>query len=170
MHRRVVELSLAVMLSAAAAGVPMAAEENEQHHHNQRENHGQHDTHRHLEWLTPPSTYAGKISHRWGDEGAIGRGRPIYDAHCSVCHGADGRGTTAVGRTLPHPPADLSHHFHPHPGAGDAYLYWRVSEGGTVEPFNSAGSLMPAFSQVLSEDEIWDVLAYVCAVFHLGFE
>ena len=78
--------------------------------------------------------------------------------------------TTALAKTLPHPPADLNHHFHMHPGDGDAYLYWRVSEGGTAEPFRSAGSLMPAFKTLLSEEQIWDVLAYVCAVFHQGFE
>ena len=52
--------------------------------------------------------------------------------------GADGRGTTEFAKTLPHQPADLMHHFHLHPGDGDAYLFWRVSQGGTVEPFKSA--------------------------------
>ena len=43
-----------------------------------------------------------------------------------------------------------------------------MSEGGTVEPFLSLGSRMPAFKEVLSESERWDVLAYVHAFFHAG--
>ena len=29
---------------------------------------------------------------------------------------------------------------------------------------------MPGFKSLLSEDQIWDVLAYVCEAFHQGFE
>ena len=170
MHRRAVGLCLAVLLSCfASSGLPTETE-HEHHHQSQPEGHGHHDTHKHRRWLTPPAQYDGTISHRWGDPGAIERGRPLYDAHCTLCHGADGRGTTDFARTLQHQPADLTHHFHLQPGDGDAYLFWRVSEGGLVEPFKSAGSLMPAFNTLLSEDQIWDVLAYVCAEFHMGFQ
>jgi Cu/Ag efflux protein CusF len=44
-----------------------------------------------------------------------------------------------------------------------------VSEGGQVEPFQSMQSVMPAFKTVLTEDQRWDVLAYVHAQFHRGF-
>ena len=181
MYRWVVGLSLTVLLCCIASDRLMAAgehehhqhrqpEEHEHHHHSQPEEPSHHDTHKHQEWPTPPEYFVGKMSHRWGDAGAIERGRPLYANHCTVCHGADGRGTTEFAKTLPHQPADLTHHFHRHPGDGDAYLFWRVSQGGTVEPFKSAGSLMPAFDTVLSEEEIWDVLAYVCAEYHMGFE
>jgi Cu/Ag efflux protein CusF len=86
-----------------------------------------------------------------------------------VCHGTDGRGTGPGAVGLPHAPADLTHHFHRAPGDGDAYLFWRVSEGGQVEPFRSMQSTMPAFKTVLSEDQRWDVLAYVHVTFHGGF-
>lgn len=171
MHRWVVGLSLAALVSCIAAGTLLAAGEHEHHHHQgQAGESSHHGTHKHREWLTPPAHYAGKMSDRWGDAGAIERGKSLYDTHCTQCHGADGGGTTAFARTLPHQPADLRHHFHPRPGDGDAYLFWRISQGGTVEPFKSAGSLMPAFSTGLSADDIWDVLAYVCAEFHLGFQ
>ena len=170
MRRRIVGLGLAALLSVTVTATLFAAGEHEQHHGRQPEAHGHHDTHKHRHWPVPPPSYTGKISHRWGDKGAIERGKPLYAAHCAVCHGADGRGATALAKTLPHPPADLNHHFHVHPGQGDAYLFWRVSEGGAVEPFKSAGSLMPAFKTLLSEDERWDVLAYLCAEFHGGFE
>jgi Cu/Ag efflux protein CusF len=86
-----------------------------------------------------------------------------------VCHGTDGKGTGPAAKGLPHAPADLTHHFHRAPGDGDAYLFWRVSEGGQVEPFQSMQSTMPAFKTVLTEDQRWDVLAYVHAQFHRGF-
>ena len=166
MKQEIIGLSLAIMLLATVAGAPPASAQ----HEHQQQHHDHQDTHKHQQWHTPPAAYAGKISHRWGDEEAIARGKPLYETHCTACHGADGRGTTALAKTLPHPPADLNHHFHTHPGEGDAYLFWRVSEGGAVEPFKSAGSLMPAFNTLLSEDQIWDVLAYVCGLFHGGFE
>jgi mono/diheme cytochrome c family protein len=126
-------------------------------------------THQHPWWETPPAEYANARSTRWDDTAAIARGEHIFQTYCLMCHGADGKGTGPVAKGLPHPPADLSHHFHRAPGDGDAYLFWRVSEGGQVEPFKSSQSAMPAYKTVLSEDQRWDVLAYVHAQFHKGF-
>jgi mono/diheme cytochrome c family protein len=125
--------------------------------------------HQHPWWETPPAEYANARSTRWGDAAAIARGQQLYQTYCLMCHGADGKGTGPVAKGLPHPPADLTHHFHRAPGDGDAYLFWRVSEGGQVEPFKSSQSAMPAYKTVLSEDQRWDVLAYVHAEFHKGF-
>jgi Cu/Ag efflux protein CusF len=106
---------------------------------------------------------------RWDDPAATARGEKLFQTQCVVCHGTDGKGTGPGAKGLAHPPADLTHHFHRAPGDGDAYLFWRVSEGGQVEPFKSAQSAMPAFKTILSEEERWDVLAYVHAQFHRGF-
>jgi mono/diheme cytochrome c family protein len=127
-------------------------------------------THQHPWWDPPPAEYANARSTRWDDATAIARGQQLYQTYCLMCHGADGKGTGPVAKALPHPPADLTHHFHWEPGDGDAYLFWRVSEGGQVEPFKSSQSSMPAFKAVLSEDQRWDVLAYVHAEFHKGFQ
>lgn len=40
----------------------------------------------------------------------------------------------------------------------DAYLFYRISEGGNFAPFNSA---MPAFADKLSERERWHVINYI---------
>ena len=40
----------------------------------------------------------------------------------------------------------------------DAYLFWRISDGGLIEPFNS---LMPGWRGLLSEDQIWQVITYL---------
>lgn len=124
--------------------------------------------HQHDEWVDPPAAYADLISHKWADIDAIANGKIIYQQQCMSCHGTDGQGTGPISSSLRHPPADLTNNFHTEPGNGDGYLFWRVSEGGLVEPFRSQGSAMPAFKDVLSKEQRWDVLAYVHTFFHQG--
>ena len=119
-------------------------------------------------WLDPPVEYADKVSNVWADVKAIARGEKIWLKYCISCHGKDGQGTGLMAESLSHLPADMSNNFHVAPGTGDAYLFWRLSEGGAIEPFKSLGSRMPPFKDVLSESERWDVLAYVHAFFHQG--
>ena len=40
------------------------------------------------------------------------------------------------------------------------FWFWRVSEGGLVEPFKSKGSVMPAWKGELSTNDRWAVIAY----------
>jgi mono/diheme cytochrome c family protein len=171
---------LALMGSLLCMWTQVAADERPgQHKHNDTSRHeqrtGEHGQtteghiHQHPWWETPPAAYANARSTRWDDAAAIARGQQLFQTYCLTCHGADGKGTGPLAKGLPHPPADLTHHFHRAPGDGDAYLFWRVSEGGQVEPFQSSQSAMPAFKAVLSEDQRWDVLAYVHAEFHKGF-
>jgi mono/diheme cytochrome c family protein len=40
----------------------------------------------------------------------------------------------------------------------DGYLFWRISKGGAIEPFNSA---MPAWESSLTEDQRWQVVTYI---------
>jgi len=124
--------------------------------------------HSHDKWVDPPAEYADLISHKWTDIDAIANGNKLYAKQCMSCHGTDGQGAGPVSASLRHPPADLTNNFHTEPGNGDAYLFWRVSEGGIVEPFRSQGSAMPAFKNILSVEERWDVLAYIHTFFHQG--
>ncbi len=125
-------------------------------------------THKHGRWPAPPPEYADKIGSSWRNEDAAKRGAKIFARQCAMCHGADGRGTGPVATNLAHAPANLNHHFHKPTQSGDAYLFWRISEGGMVEPFKSQDSAMPAFKHVLSEEQRWDVLSYVHQLFHRG--
>lgn len=126
--------------------------------------------HAHDQWVDPPAQYASRRNPSWDDQAAVERGHEIFEAQCAVCHGVDGTGTGPAASGLDHKPADLTSHLHRGPGLGDAYLYWRVSEGGMVEPFKSQGSAMPAFKTALNEAQRWDVLTYVHRLFHRSFQ
>jgi mono/diheme cytochrome c family protein len=129
---------------------------------------GEMNRHNHDKWVDPPSEYTDLTSHKWADAEAIANGHKLYAKQCLICHGEDGQGKGPIAASLGHPPADLTNNFHTEPGNGDAYLFWRVTEGGLAEPFRSQGSAMPAFKDVLSVDERWEVLAYVHTFFHQG--
>lgn len=106
--------------------------------------------------MTPiPEEYAGTLSPVPADAESIARGEPLFQQNCVVCHGETGLGDGVAAAGLdPAPPmiAMTSQML------GDDYMLWRISEGGAMEPFNSA---MPTWKAVLSEDQRWDVINYV---------
>jgi mono/diheme cytochrome c family protein len=84
-------------------------------------------------------------------------GAKLYKTNCGSCHGAKGDGNSPVGKALNPKASDLTD------GSvmsklGDDYLYWRIAEGGSGDPFNSA---MAGFGGDLSEEEIWQLVAYI---------
>jgi mono/diheme cytochrome c family protein len=42
-----------------------------------------------------------------------------------------------------------------------AYLYYRIELGKTVEPYKSQGSVMPAWGLHFSDQQIWQIVAYL---------
>jgi mono/diheme cytochrome c family protein len=86
-------------------------------------------------------------------------GQQLYQRHCATCHSETGRGDGLAGHVLSLKPANLAD---PRGVAKKPldYWFWRVSEGGTVEPFHSKGSVMPAWKHHLSEIERWQVIAF----------
>ena len=104
---------------------------------------------------TIPEEYAGLVNPVSATEEVLADGEDIYATYCTVCHGETGMGEGAAGQTLnpvAAPVAQTSQML------GDDYLFWRVSEGGTMDPFNSA---MPTWSNTLSEEERWAVITYI---------
>lgn len=105
-----------------------------------------------------PEEYTAVANPIEADEASLARGAEVYETHCVSCHGdeAMGDGPAAVGLDpAPVPIARTSRMM------GDDYLFYRVSEGGSMEPFNSS---MPAWKDILDEDARWDVLNYVRAL------
>lgn len=86
-------------------------------------------------------------------------GQELYGYHCATCHGRAGRGDGRAGHVLSLKPANLADPMGVAQKPLD-YWFWRVSEGGTVEPFHSQGSVMPAWKYHLSEVERWQVIAF----------
>lgn len=77
-------------------------------------------------------------------------GREIYANTCIRCHGIDGKG--AMGIQLAPPPADLTSDSVQN--RLDASLFKRIHDG-------KSNTAMGAWKYSVSDDEIWDVLAYI---------
>ena len=90
---------------------------------------------------------------------AIAAGGPLYAAHCKMCHGQTGLGNGELAPDLTPSPALLAYLIQ-QPIAEDQYLLWSISEGG--KRFDTA---MPAFKTVLTEEQIWQIIAYLRAGF-----
>ncbi len=95
----------------------------------------------------------------WTDQALIARGKEIFTAKCAVCHGDAGDGKGPAGAALPLKPPDLRK-ASAIAEMRDNYWFWRVSEGGLVEPFKGKGSAMPAWKGELSVEDRWAVIAY----------
>jgi mono/diheme cytochrome c family protein len=92
----------------------------------------------------------------------VAAGGEIYIRNCMFCHGdnLDGQGHFAAGFNPP--PANFQD-----PGTiamlQEAYLFWRIAKGGPGLPKESTpwNSVMPAWEDRLTEDQIWQVIMYL---------
>jgi len=97
------------------------------------------------------------------DRVQVAQGRSVYEARCASCHGGrlegqpNWRERSPDGK-LPAPPHDATGHTWHHP---DDRLFGIVRNG--LGPYAPPGyrSDMPAFGGVLSDEEIWAVLAFI---------
>jgi mono/diheme cytochrome c family protein len=92
----------------------------------------------------------------------VAAGGDIYIRNCMFCHGdnLDGQGPFAAGFNPP--PANFQD-----PGTiamlQEAYLFWRIAKGGPGLPRESTpwNSVMPAWEDRLTEEQIWQVIMYL---------
>jgi mono/diheme cytochrome c family protein len=75
-------------------------------------------------------------------------GLGVFKAKCASCHGSDGSGNTAVGKSLK--TADLR-----------TPEVQKKSDADLTQSIQEGKGNMPAFKSMLSDDEIHAVLAYV---------
>lgn len=97
------------------------------------------------------------------DEAVIAHGRGLYDENCASCHGADLQGQPNWKIPLengryPAPPHDETGHTWHH---ADALLEQIIREGSAAVVGNGYESDMPGFGDVLSDDQITAILAYI---------
>jgi mono/diheme cytochrome c family protein len=109
-----------------------------------------------------PAKYQDKKNPSWSDLDAIVAGSRIYKKNCSKCHGANGKGDGALAKSMSTKPFNFQDSSHMSQ-MNDGYLYWRTVEGGKHAPFKSK---MPAYKNVLTEKEVWQVLSYAHAFSH----
>ena len=97
------------------------------------------------------------------DPQLVATGEEVYSTYCAACHGFDLEGEA----NWQQPNADGSFRAPPHDETGhtwhhdDAYLIESIKLGGArLEP-NIGVSAMPAYDDVLSDQQIAAVLAYI---------
>jgi mono/diheme cytochrome c family protein len=90
-------------------------------------------------------------------------GQAVYAKHCATCHGANLEGQPNWRQRLPSgnfpaPPHDQSGHTWHHP---DPYLFETTKYGWQRFAPQGYTSTMLGFKDVLSDAEIWAVLAFI---------
>ncbi|MBI5755656.1 MAG: cytochrome c [Nitrospirae bacterium] len=106
-----------------------------------------------MKMIEVPATYADKHMPQggWTDEKVIAAGKELYDGkknidvNCAACHGLNGIPVLTGTRDL----RDASRVNM----WSDSYWYWRVAEG-------VPDTAMTGWKEKLSEEEIWQVIAY----------
>lgn len=95
----------------------------------------------------------------WTDEQVVAAGREIYegkkniDVNCAACHGMNGMPVLTGTRDLRD--ASSVNRW------SDSYWFWRISEG-------VPDTAMTGWKEKLSEEEIWQVIAYAHTFSHGG--
>ena len=110
-------------------------------------------------WGIPPP-YTTMVNPLFSVPANIDKGAAVYADKCVACHGVEGRGDGAAGRTLSPPPGNLAWLSDMPIVYEDAFMYWTIAEGGA-----HFGTAMPAFKDTLSKDDIWAVTTYIRARF-----
>jgi len=78
----------------------------------------------------------------------VSAGRALFEQHCMLCHGTTGKGDGPAAASLPHAPANLR-------------LLDNKLEGLVAMRIARGGNGMPAWQEVLTEEEIWQLTRYV---------
>ena len=86
------------------------------------------------------------------------RGEQLFQQNCAFCHAADGTARNWIGSFMEPHPRNLTN--------SEAMSGMTRSRLRTVIQEGLAGTSMPAWKSVLSEQQIQDVIAYVARAFH----
>ncbi len=108
-----------------------------------------------VETVEVPAEYRDLTNPVGTEPQAAEAGKTVYATYCSACHGELGAGDGPASSGLNPAPKNLAAN---EDSLSDGYLFWRISQGGLSEPFNST---MPAWENVITETEIWQVVTYL---------
>lgn len=96
-----------------------------------------------------PAEYAGKTNPLGADPATAGA--TVFNTNCSTCHGPQGHGDGPAGAALDPAPKNL---VELSKIASDDYFFWRISTG-------RSGTSMVAWKGILTDEQIWQVIAYI---------
>jgi mono/diheme cytochrome c family protein len=92
----------------------------------------------------------------------VEEGKVVYFQNCFICHGADldGRGNFAQAFNPPPPPFRGTDTIAQLP---ESYVFWRIAKGWRGLPAGATpwDSAMPAFEDLLTQEQIWKVDMYI---------
>ncbi len=91
------------------------------------------------------------------EKGDPAKGKEIFESSCAACHGPEGKGDGPAAAALDPKPRDLSSAEYISTVSNE-HLFKVISEGGASVGLSP---LMAAWSGILSENEIWDVIAFI---------
>lgn len=80
---------------------------------------------------------------------SVESGRRLFEIYCALCHGVDGKGMGRVATKFI-PPPDLTLPMFQQ--KADGFIYGTIRNGGAI---------MPAYSEVLSSKERWDIVNFL---------
>ena len=101
------------------------------------------------EWIAPVEFATLKIPIQSSNE-AIAKGRLVYKKPCTAWHGTKGKGDGLGSISLNPKPADFS--IPTIQEQTDGALYWKILKGRPP---------MESFENLLTEEEIWEVVIYI---------
>lgn len=117
--------------------------------------------------MTACCVATGAIADHELDGRDLSNGQTLYTEHCASCHGANLEGqpdwqTPNENGVLPAPPHDETGHTWHH----DNQLLFEYTRLGGEETLAARGVMgfasgMPGFREILTDDGIWDILAYI---------
>jgi cytochrome c553 len=120
------------------------------------------DDHEHTEHIHAevPHEYEDLTNPVAGDPEATSAGSKLFIANCATCHGESGDGDGPASAGLDPKPAPLSD-GEMLSDLSDAYLYWRIAEGGIADPFKSA---MPSWKGIFGDEQIWQLVTFIRSI------
>ncbi|MBI3328645.1 MAG: c-type cytochrome [Nitrospinae bacterium] len=101
--------------------------------------------------------------------------RSLFEQHCAVCHGQDGRGTGVMASPVQPAPQGFVSMIQPAPADytnrrfmerfNDDFLFWLIKKGRIGVTEEKGYDTMRPYGHVLSDEEIWSVIRYIRETF-----